>query len=164
MAPLSEHHLDALELVGGRLARATSRFALGGSALLAAHHLDVEVNDLDVLVWGTARAPVVEALAPLGTFVEKAKHRPWDSDWLIGGEVAGLPVEVICRLGYLEDGVLFTVPEGTSGVVGSGFPLSELAYWYHLYAWYNPGKADLVAGVVSATELEAARLEMIGYS
>jgi len=164
MAPLTDTQVTSLALVGERLADVSPQFALGGSALLAAHGLPVDVNDLDVLVWRADRAAVLEALAPLGSFAELPKRPPWTSDWLIAGDVGDAPVEVIADLGFIQGDVHYSIPEATSGTAGAEFPLSPLPYWYHLYSWYNPAKAELIGRVVPEAEREDARLEMIADS
>lgn len=164
MAALTDDHLKALASVGERLGEATPRFALGGSGLLAAHGLRVDVGDLDVLVWRADIAKVLGALAPLGSFAELPGRLPWVSSWLMAGVVDGIRVEVICDLGYLQDDVHHSIPVGEDGTVGPGFPLSPLPYWYHLYTWYNPGKAELIRGVVPEEALRAALTEMIAFS
>ena len=138
----------ALEIVAARLHAAGVPFLLGGSALLDALGLDVEVGDIDLMLRPGDRGAFESACAPWLVSVTTAPGEVLSSDWKATLDVDGVEVEGLGGLGF-RDG-----PEAPFRALGARrygdveVPLCDPAVWLELYRVYKPEKAALLETLV----------------
>jgi hypothetical protein len=123
-------------------------FVLGGSAMLEAHGISVEVGDLDLVMEPDAR--LVLDPAPWPSAGPVAPLDPFCSDWILRFQIGGVQVDCIggLRIRAGERVIGFPVhPVGSMVVEGREIPLADPADWYHLYLAYRPERAEAIAAV-----------------
>lgn len=132
-------------------------YVLGGSAMLAAHGIGVDVGDLDVVVEPEAQTVLRDA--PWTALDSPAPQELFCSDWFLRTEVAGVPVDFIggLRVRMGERVISFPIDSvGSLLVDGRVVPLADPADWYHLYRFYRPDKAEAIAGTWDPAALAAS--------
>jgi hypothetical protein len=156
----------ALEAVALRLQAAGVPFLLGGSALLHALGLDVEVGDVDLVARPGDRAALEAAagdwLASVSTEVTPLFRSPWKAELAVGGT----QVEVLGGLAWTpapgSDRVV-AMPfraEGTWRCGAAEVPLAPAAHWLLLYERYRPERAARLAPLVTPAARAAAEAEL----
>ena len=134
----------ALEIVAARLHAAGVPFLLGGSALLDALGLDVEVGDIDLMLRPADRGAFESACAPWLVSVTTAPGEVLSSDWKATLDVDGVEVEGLGGLGVRggEPAPFRALGARRYGAVE--VPLCDPAVWRDLYRVYKPDKAALL--------------------
>jgi hypothetical protein len=139
----------ALEAVALRLAAAGVPFLLGGSALLDALGLDVEVRDVDLMLRPEDRAAFEAACADWLVSVTTEPGEVLSSDWKATLDVDGVEVEGLGGLG-VAGGVAAPFRAGGERRYGAAeVPLCDPAVWLELYRVYKPEKARLLEALVN---------------
>ena len=136
--------LEALDAVARRLREHDVPFLLGGSALLRALGLDVEVRDIDLMLRAEDRARF-EAAA--GEWLVSTTTEPGPvltSAWKATLDVGGVEVEGLGGLGFADGREL---PFRGAGE-WRGVPLAAPEVWYEAYLAYDPEKAALLEPIV----------------
>ena len=142
----------ALEAVALRLHAAGIRFLLGGSALLDALGLDVEVGDVDLMLRPEDRAAFETACAEWLLAVTTAPGEVLTSTWKATLDVDGIEVEGLGGLGF-RDGPAAPFRAAGSRRYGTvDVPLCDPAVWRDLYRVYKPEKAELLDRHLQAGE------------
>src|SRR5688572_3414238 len=123
----------ALEAVALRLAAAGVPFLLGGSALLDALGLEVEVRDLDLMLRPDDRAGFESACRDWLVSVTTESGEVLSSDWKATLDVDGVEVEGLGGLGF-AGGAAAPFRGGGSRMYGSA-PVALCApeVWWALY-------------------------------
>lgn len=147
-------HWSALRAVAEALNARDVPWLLGGSAMIAALGVDVEVGDLDITVPADMLGEVQAACADWEprTSVGHAPP-PWCSAWLVAGSIGDVEVEVIGDLCVLTPDGPCPVPHDPGGHLdldGVMVPLADPAVWWWVYRGYKPERAALLAAVVPA--------------
>jgi hypothetical protein len=114
---------------------------LGGSGLLWALGLDVEVGDVDLVARPEDRAAIERLPWWLETTTEPAGIMR--SAWKATLDVDGVDVDVIGGLAWMADGRLVHMPFRAEGS-WQGVPLAPAAHWLALYERYKPERAALL--------------------
>ena len=152
----------ALEAVALRLAAAGVPFLLGGSALLDALGLDVEVRDVDLMLRPEDRTAFETACGDWLVSVTTEPGLVLTSDWKATLDVEGIEVEALGGLGF-TGGPAVPLRAGGSRMYGAApVELCAPEVWWALYRVYKPEKAALLEPLVP----EAARarvLAELGY-
>src|SRR5688500_18689269 len=134
----------ALEAVALRLHEAGVPFLLGGSALLDALGLDVEVRDVDLMLRPQDRAAFEAACAEWLRGVTTEPGPVLTSDWKATLDVGGAEVEGLGGLG-VAGGPAAPFRAGGSRRYGRAeVPLCDPAVWLELYRVYKPERAELL--------------------
>ena len=134
----------ALEAVALRLAEAGVPFLIGGSALLDALGLEVEVRDVDLMLRQEDRAAFEAACRDWLVAVTTEPGEVLSSDWKATLDVGGVEVEGLGGLGF-ADGAAVPFRAGGSRMYGRAeVPLCDAAVWLELYRVYKPEKAALL--------------------
>src|SRR5215216_1639036 len=139
----------ALEAVALRLGEHGIPFLLGGSALLDALGLAVEVRDVDLMLRPTDRTAFETACSEwlIGTTTEPGPVLT--SAWKATLDVGGVEVEGLGGLG-VSGGPAAPFRAGGSRRYGSvEVPLCDPAVWLELYRAYKPDKARLLEALVN---------------
>src|SRR5688500_5725082 len=136
----------ALEAVALRLHEARVPFLLGGSALLDALGLDVEVRDVDLMLRPEDRAAFETACAEWLVGVTTQPGPVLTSDWKATLDVGGVEVEGLGGLGVSGGPAAPFRAAGTRRYGGAEVPLCDPAIWLELYRVYKPEKAVLLEG------------------
>src|SRR5918993_5924925 len=123
----------ALEAVALRLHAAGVPFLLGGSALLDALGLDVEVRDIDLMLRPSDRAAFEAACADWLVSVTTEPGEVLSSDWKATLDVRGVEVEGLGGLGF-AGGAAVPFRAGGSRRYGSAqVALCAPEVWWALY-------------------------------
>jgi hypothetical protein len=134
----------ALEAVALRLAAARVPFLLGGSALLDALGLDVEVRDIDLMLRPEDREAFEAACEEWLVSVTTEPGDVLSGDWKATLDVGGVEVEGLGGLG-VRGGPAAPFRAGGSRRYGAAeVPLCDAAVWLELYRVYKPEKAALL--------------------
>jgi hypothetical protein len=136
--------LDALLKVAARLREHDIEFLLGGSALLRALGLDVEVRDIDLMLRAEDRERFEAATREWWRETTTDPGPVLTSDWKATLEVAGVEVEGLGGLGFAGGARLPFRGEGE----WHGVPLAAPEVWYEAYLAYDPAKAALLEPLV----------------
>jgi hypothetical protein len=138
----------ALEAVALRLAAGGVPFLLGGSALLDALGLEVDVRDVDLMLRPQDRAGFEAACAEWLVAVTTDPGEVLSSDWKATLDVGGVEVEGLGGLGFAGGA---TVPFRAGGSRTYGAVPVELCapeVWWALYRVYKPERAALMEPIV----------------
>lgn len=156
MHNLAEPMRSALRSLAQALNQAEVQWRLGGSAMLTAIGLGVDVGDLDVTVPAHALEDVQNACGPwVRQLMIGHAPPPWCSDWLAKMQVSGVDVDVIGGMCVVGAGGNVRVPDDLGQVVdvdGVSVPLADPAVWWWIYRAYKPAKAEMLATVVTADQ------------
>jgi hypothetical protein len=134
----------ALETVALRLHGAGVPFLLGGSALLDALGLDVEVRDVDLMLRPEDREPFEAACEPWLVSVTTEPGEVLSSDWKATLDVDGAEVEGLGGLGVRGGAGAPFRAAGARRYGAAEVPLCDPAVWLDLYRAYKPEKAALL--------------------
>src|SRR5215213_3682942 len=152
----------ALEAVAVRLAEHGVPFLLGGSALLDALGLDVEVRDVDLMLRPEDRAAFETACAEWLVTVTTEPGEVLSSAWKATLDVDGVEVEGLGGLGF-AGGPRVPFRAGGSRLYGAApVELCAPGLWWALYRVYKPEKAELLEPLVPAPDRVRALVEL-GY-
>jgi hypothetical protein len=138
----------ALETVALRLGEAGVPFLLGGSALLDALGLDVEVRDLDLMRRPEDREAFPAACAPWLVEVTEEPGEVLTSDWKATLGVGGVEVEGLGGIGVAGGPRAPFRSAGSRRYGRAEVPLCAPEVWLELYRAYKPEKAALLAPLV----------------
>src|SRR5687768_5598644 len=131
----------ALEAVALRLAAAGVPFLLGGSALLDALGLDVEVRDVDLMLRPGDQAEFEAACRDWLVSMTTEPGEVLSSDWKATLDVDGVEVEGLGGLGF-AGGLAVPLRARGSRMYGSApVELCAPEVWWALYRVYKPEKA-----------------------
>jgi hypothetical protein len=134
----------ALEAVALRLTAAGVPFLLGGSALLDALGLDVEVRDVDLMLRPEDRAAFEAACGEWLVSVTTAPGQVLTSTWKATLDVDGVEVEGLGGLGFSGGPAVPFRAAGSRRYGEAEVPLCDPAIWLELYRAYKPEKAALL--------------------
>ena len=134
----------ALETVAARLHAAGIPFLLGGSALLDALGLDVEVGDIDLMLRPGDRGAFESACAPWLVAVTTEPGEVLSSDWKATLDVDGAEVEGLGGLGVRGGPAAPFRAAGSRRYGAVDVPLCDPVVWLDLYRVYKPEKAELL--------------------
>ena len=134
----------ALEAVALRLHAARVPFLLGGSALLDALGLDVEVGDVDLMLRPEDRERFSEACADWLVSVTTEPGEVLSSDWKATLDVDGVEVDGLGGLGVRGGDPAPFRALGSRRYGEAEVPLCDPAVWLELYRVYKPEKALLL--------------------
>jgi hypothetical protein len=141
----------ALEAVALRLQAAGVPFLLGGSALLDALGIDVEVGDIDLVL----RPEDHDRLrAAAGDWWRGSTTEPtplFRSAWKATLDVGGVTVEGLGGLAWADGDRVVRMPfraEGTWRCRAAVVPLAPAGSWCALYRLYRPERAAQLAAVL----------------
>ena len=137
-------HEAALEAVAARLRAAGVPFLLGGSGLLWALGLDVEVRDLDLMLRAGDRARFEAAAGDWLVSVTTDPGPVLTSAWKATLAVDGVEVEGLGGLGFADGREL----PFRSGGEWRGVPLAAPEIWWAAYRVYKPDRAALLEPLV----------------
>jgi hypothetical protein len=135
----------ALETVALRLHAAGVPFLLGGSALLDALGLEVEVGDVDLMLRPEDRARFEAACAEWLVAVTTEPGEALTSAWKATLDVGGKEVEGLGGLGITGGPAAPFLAAGARRYGAAEVPLCDPAVWVDLYRVYKPEKAALLA-------------------
>jgi hypothetical protein len=153
----------ALEAVALRLQAAGVEFLLGGSGLLHAHGVPVEVGDIDLVLRVEDRERLEAAAGEWwrGTSVTTTPF--FRSPWKATLDVGGVRVDALGGLAWAVDGQVVRMPFRAAGTWRCGaadVPLSSVAHWGLLYERYKPERAAQAATVAGPDERARALAEL----
>ncbi len=134
----------ALEAVALRLDAAGVPFLLGGSALLDALGLDVEVRDVDLMLRPGDREAFEAACGQWLVSVTTEPGEILTSDWKATLDVDRIEVEGLGGLGVRGGPAAPFRSAGTRRYSAADVPLCDPAVWLDLYRVYKPEKAELL--------------------
>ena len=134
----------ALEAVALRLASRDVPFLLGGSALLDALGLDVEVRDVDLMLRPEDRDRFEAACAKWLRGVTTEPGPVLTSAWKATLDVGGVEVEGLGGLGFSRGPAVPFRAAGTRRYGDAEVPLCDPAIWLELYRSHKPEKAVLL--------------------
>jgi len=134
----------ALEAVAVRLAEHGVPFLLGGSALLDALGLDVEVRDVDLMLRPQDRAGFEAACTAWLVGVTEEPGAVLTSDWKATLDVDGVEVEGLGGLGITGGPAAPFRAAGARRYGRAEVPLCDPAIWLELYRVYKPERAELL--------------------
>jgi SAM-dependent methyltransferase len=152
----------ALAAVALRLNAAGVPFLLGGSALLDALGLDVEVGDVDLMLRPEDRARFETACAEWLHGVTTEPGPVLTSAWKATLDVGGVEVEGLGGLGFSGGPAVPFRAAGTRRSGDAEVPLCDPAIWWALYRVYKPVKAALLEPLVPEA-VRARVLAELGY-
>src|SRR5829696_9390931 len=136
----------ALEAVAARLAEHRIPFLLGGSALLDALGLDVEVRDIDLMLRPEDREAFEAACSDWLAGVTTEPGSVLTSAWKATLDVGGVEVEGLGGLGVAGGPAAPFRGAGSRRYGVADVPLCDPAVWLELYRAYKPEKAALLEG------------------
>ena len=136
----------ALEAVALRLHDARVPFLLGGSALLDALGLDVEVRDIDLMLRPEDREAFEAACSDWLAGVTTEPGSVLTSAWKATLDVGGVEVEGLGGLGVAGGAAAPFRGAGSRRYGAAHVPLCDPAVWLELYRAYKPEKAALLEG------------------
>ncbi len=131
----------ALEAVALRLTAHGIPFLLGGSALLDALGLDVEVRDVDLMLRPGDRARFEGACAEWLVGVTTEPGEVLTSEWKATLGVGGVDVEGLGGLGVAGGPAAPFRSGGVRRYGSADVPLCNPSVWLELYRVYEPEKA-----------------------
>ena len=134
----------ALEAVALRLHAAGVPFLLGGSALLDALGLGVEVRDVDLMLRPGDRAAFTDACADWLVSVTTEPGEVLSSDWKATLDVDGVEVEGLGGLAVRGHAATPFRAAGSRRYGAADVPLCDPVVWLELYRVYKPEKALLL--------------------
>ena len=134
----------ALEAVAGRLTEHGVPFLLGGSALLDALGLDVEVRDIDLMLRPGDRAAFEAACAEWLVGVTTEPGPVLTSAWKATLDVQGVEVEGLGGLGVTGGPAAPFRADGSRRYGSVDVALCAPEVWLELYRAYKPEKARLL--------------------
>jgi hypothetical protein len=134
----------ALETVALRLNARGIPFLLGGSALLDALGLDVEVRDVDLMLRPEDRPAFTEACEPWLVSVTEEPGEVLTSAWKATLAVVGVEVEGLGGLGVRGGPAAPFRAAGSRRYGAADVTLCDPAVWLDLYRAYKPDKAALL--------------------
>src|SRR5215210_5181292 len=134
----------ALEAVALRLGEHGIPFLLGGSALLDALGLDVEVRDVDLMMRPEDREKFEAACADWLAGVTTEPGAVLTSAWKATLDVDGVEVEGLGGLGVTGGPAAPFRAAGVRRYGRADVPLCDPAVWLELYRAYKPEKALLL--------------------
>ena len=134
----------ALGAVAARLSSHDVPFLLGGSALLDALGLDVEVRDVDLMLRPEDRAAFEAACGEWLVSVTTAPGAVLTSTWKATLDVDGVEVEGLGGLGFSGGPAVPFRAAGSRRYGEAEVPLCDPAIWLELYRAYKPEKARLL--------------------
>ena len=134
----------ALETVALRLHEAGIPFLLGGSALLDALGVDVEVRDVDLMLDPEDRERFEAACAPWLVATTTEPGPVLTSAWKATLDVDGTEVESLGGLGITGGSAAPFRAAGARRYGTADVPLCDPAVWLELYRVYKPEKAALL--------------------
>ena len=134
----------ALEAVALRLTAAGVPFLLGGSALLDALGLDVEVRDVDLMLRPDDRDRFETACGEWLRGVTTEPGAVLTSAWKATLDVDGVEVEGLGGLGFSGGPAVPFRAAGTRRYGAADVPLCDPEIWLELYRAYKPEKAALL--------------------
>ena len=153
----------ALEAVALRLHAAGIPFLLGGSALLDALGLDVEVGDVDLMLRPEDRGRFEAACARWLVATTTEPGEVLSSEWKATLDVDGVEVDGLGGLGF-TGGPRVPFRGGGSRRYGSApVELCAPELWWALYRAYKPEKAALLEPLVPEAARARALVEL-GYA
>jgi hypothetical protein len=141
----------ALEVVALRLHAAGIPFLLGGSALLDALGLEVEVGDVDLMLRPQDRAAFEAACGEWLVSVTEDPGPVITSAWKATLDVDGVEVEGLGGLGVIGGSRAPFRAAGSRRYGRAEVPLCAPEVWLELYRAYKPGKAALLEPLVNGT-------------
>ena len=141
----------ALEAVALRLTAAGVPFLLGGSALLDALGLDVEVRDVDLMLRPEDRAAFEAACGEWLVAVTTAPGEVLTSAWKATLDVDGVEVEGLGGLGFSGGPAVPFRAAGSRRYGAAEVALCAPELWWALYRAYKPEKAALLEPLVPET-------------
>jgi hypothetical protein len=133
----------ALETVAVRLREHRIPFLLGGSALLDALGLDVEVRDIDLMLRPGDRARFEAACGDWLLAVTTELGELMRSEWVATLDVDGVEVEGLGGLGMEIEGETVQLP------FRGHDERAEPEVWWFVYRTYKPERATLLEQIVS---------------
>src|SRR5687767_6679396 len=139
----------ALEAVARRLAAAGVPFLLGGSALLDALGLEVEVRDVDLMLRPEDRGAFESACEDWLVSVTTQPGEVLTSDWKATLDVDGVEVEGLGGLGVAGGAAAPFRAAGSRRYGRADVPLCDAAVWLELYRVYKPDRARLLEALVN---------------
>jgi|SRR5829696_1779514 len=134
----------ALEVVAQRLHEAGVPFLLGGSALLDALGLEVEVGDVDLMLRPEDRERFEAACGPWLVAVTTEQGPVLTSAWKATLEIDGVEVDGLGGLGFTGGPAVPFRAAGSRRYGAADVPLCDPAVWLELYRAYKPEKAALL--------------------
>ena len=134
----------ALEAVALRLAAHGVPFLLGGSALLDALGLDVEVRDVDLMLRPGDREAFESACGEWLRGVTTEPGEVLSSEWKATLDVDGVEVEGLGGLGFAGGPAAPFRAAGSRRYGAARVPLCDPEVWLELYRAYKPDKAALL--------------------
>jgi hypothetical protein len=141
----------ALEAVALRLEAVGVEFLLGGSALLHALGLDVQVRDIDLVLRSGDRERFEAAAGEWWRSLSTATTPYFRSAWKGTLDVEGVEVDGLGGLAWVRDGRVVEMPFRAAGAWRCGaatVPLAAPEHWQLLYEGYRPERAAALAAVV----------------
>jgi hypothetical protein len=149
-------NLAALDAVAERLRAADIEFLLGGSGLLFALGLDVDVRDIDLMLRARDRARFEAAAGDWLVTVTTDAGPVLTSSWKATLDVLGCEVEGLGGLGFAGG------PELPFRAGGSwrGVPLAAPEVWWAAYRAYKPDRAALLEPLVPVAARERVLREL----
>jgi hypothetical protein len=148
---VTERVAVALEAVALRLQAAGIPFLLGGSALLDALGLEVEVGDIDLVLRPEDRARLREAAGDWWRQDTTDQTPLFRSAWKATLEVGGVEVDGLGGLAWADGDRVVHMPFRAEGTLRCGsveVPLAPAASWLELYRLYRPERAEQLATVL----------------
>jgi hypothetical protein len=139
----------ALEAVALRLTGHGVPFLLGGSALLDALGLDVEVRDVDLMLRPQDRAAFEVACAAWLVGVTEEPGPVLTSAWKATLDVDGVEVEGLGGLGITGGPAAPFRAAGSRRYGRAEVPLCDPAIWLELYRVYKPERAELLEALIN---------------
>src|SRR3954452_9265839 len=139
----------ALEVVGVRLAEHGVPFLLGGSALLDALGLDVEVRDVDLMLRPEDRGAFEAAC---GEWLQGVTTEPGPvltSEWKATLDVEGVEVEGLGGLGITGGPPPPFRASGSRRYGRAEVPLCDPEIWLELYRGHKPERGELLETLVN---------------
>ena len=151
-------HEAALDAVAARLREAGVPFLLGGSGLLHALGLDVEVRDIDLMLRAEDRERFEAAARDWLVAVTTDPGPVLTSAWKATLDVDGVEVEGLGGLGFTGGPEL----PFRAGGAWRGVPLAAPEVWWAAYRAYKPERAQLLEPLVPQEARERILAELGG--
>jgi hypothetical protein len=154
----------ALEAVALRLRAAGIPFLLGGSALLHAIGVPVEVGDVDLVLRPEDHDRLRDAAGGWWRGSTTETTELFRSPWKATLDVDGVEVDAVGGLAWAAaGGRVVRMPfraEGTWRCGAAEVPLASPAHWLVLYEHYRPDRAAALAPHISPRQRELAEREL----
>ena len=153
----------ALEAIALRLEEAGIPFLLGGSALLDALGVPVDVGDIDLVLRPEDHDRLREAAGGWWRGSTSEPTELFRSRWKATLDVGGVEVEGLGGLAWVADGRIARMPFRTDGTWRCGaaeIPLAPAGAWLVLYERHRPDRAAVLAPHLPAGAREVALREV----